>query len=221
MFFSFLEETNQSNRLSTALNIVLLEFRSRQFGDLPIPSDQTDSDGDELIFVSNDQLLVESKRIRDHMSNSKRTPDIVATFTSTLRQAFQDRKGLRFEDWATLNAERGISKALSPGLKWTDVYLTWDLNLSGVSVFSEKPSEPCLSRLQNGLKRPSDEEEQGQRKRARMSSQSETERRPSQITDGRGNLLPELRCAYYATERLSAGWHISHSMAVLLEGESP
>lgn len=40
-----------------------------------------------------------------------------------------------------------------------------------------------------------------------------------QVADEQLNLLPDLRCAYYAMERLSSAWYILHSTAVLLDGE--
>lgn len=221
------KEENHPSSLSIALNIILLEFRTRQFGVLPVPSER--SDGEELIFISNHQLLPESDRLRKHLSKSKRIPDIVATFTSTLHGVCSNSKESGFDD---LIAGHGFTGSSFEKLKWVDTLQTWELEMSTRDVlgvpFSEsqnvethstkKSVDSSVPRCKNGLKRASDEEEHAQRKRARVCSQSGTERRPFQVVDDQGNLLPELRGAYYATERLSAGWYISHSTAVLLEG---
>lgn len=240
--FSFLEEKDKDrvSSLSIALNIVLLEFRSSQFGDLPVPSEQAGRD--ELIFVSDDQMLVESNRIQEHMSKSKRKPDIVATFTSTLQSVCDNHKSLRYEEWVRLNAEHDIASISSRKLLWPDVHQTWELNqptkdVSGLqcdeqrhaeqSYSSKKSVNSSSSQRKNCLKRPSDEEQPVRNKRPRVCQQLvtdrsgsplETERSTLRIVDHERNLLPELRCAYYAAERFQAGWYISHCTAVLLQG---
>lgn len=224
---SFAEDKEKDHQrlLSAALNIVLLEFRSRQFGEMPTPSDQ--ANGEELIFIPNKHT--ESSHIQDHISRSKRKPDIIATFISTLRQVYDEHKDSTYEEWVRLDSECDSERSSTPGLRWTDIHQVWEIDLPRKddpiipdqyvkhAHPSKKSVDPSLSRRQNGLKRPSDEEEHVQRKRARVCSRPETE--PLQFMDNQGNLMPEFRWAYYAAERLSAGWYISHSTAVLLEGE--
>lgn len=233
------KEKDRVSPLSIALNIVLLEFRSQQFGDLPIPNEQAGRD--ELIFVSNDQMLVESNHIQEHMLKSKRRPDIVATFTSTLQSVCDNHKSLRYEEWVHLSAEHDIASISSRKLLWTDVHQTWEINqptkdVSGLqsdkkqhaerSYSSKKAADP-FPQGKNCLKRLYDEDHPVRNKRPRVCQRSatdrstsllETERSTLRIVDRERNLLPELRCAYYAAERFQAGWYISHSTAVLLKG---
>lgn len=237
LLLSFLKEKEKDHlrSLSTALNAVLHEFRTRQFGDLPVPSER--SDGDELIFISNDLLMMESSHIREHLTKSKRKPDIVATFTSKLQQAFDDPQGLSFEEWMYFNSKHEPAEPSSQKLQWTDIYQTWEMDLTTrddsnllheghPNIDQTRPTDQptastssTSSRRQNGLKRHSDEAEHFPNKKARVCGHSETERRPLQVVDDHFNLLPELRCAYFATERFSADWYISHSTAVLLQGD--
>lgn len=173
-----------------------------------------------------------SSHIQKHIAKSKRKPDIIATFTSALYRTHGNYKDLGFEDWVCREAKRGKDQALSPQLQWSDIHQSWDLDISRrfIPEFASDKHQNEVeqahvmgrsARVQprNGLKRFADEEEHAQRKRARVQSHSNAERQPSSIVDGRGHLLPELRCAYYAAERFSAGWYISHSTAVLLEGK--
>lgn len=111
-----------------ALNIVLSEFRSQQFGNLPTPSKHFY--GRELIFISNEQWFVASSHIQNHIAKSKRKPDIIAAFTSALHRTHGDYKDLAFEDWVCRDAKRGKYQALSPQLQWSDIHQSWDLDIS-------------------------------------------------------------------------------------------
>ena len=69
-------------------------------------------------------------------------------------------------------------------------------------------------------KRRADEAISGDKKRARVIPNVPSgEPKPFRALDEEQNLIPDLRCAYYAIERLRAAYHVTHTMAVLLEGK--
>ena len=197
----------------------MLEFREKEYGNLPIPSQQ--ADGEELIFMSNEQTIIESDHIARHASTSKRKPDIIAIFTSTLNKYCTNQPKTKFQDWVRLVSDDWSSNLLLQKFQWLDVHQSWELDvkhrhdqdLQEEETKSQDPVQP----LSENRKRRSDESLSGDKKRTRVSN-LDSENKASQALDNDNNLVPDLRCAYYAIERLRAACHVTHSMAVLLEG---
>ena len=225
MNFSFSRSQNdvmkRNKTLSSALNTILTEFRDKEYGHLPTPSRQ--AAGEELIFMSNYQAFVESNHIANHASSSKRRPDIIATFTSTLRKHYTSGHKSKFEDWVRLASDGWFNDLLTRKGRWIDVQLAWEIE---PSHRNDTDQHEEVSKAQgstpppmNTRKRQSDESLSGDKKRVRVSEQTNGTK-PFHTLDKQRNLIPDLRCAYYALERLYAASTVTHSMAVLLEGES-
>lgn len=219
--------------LCNALNNILSEYRSRKFGDLPIPSQRDDKE--ELIFIPNDLVNIESDHIAQHLSGSKRSPDVLATFTSNLCEKFDNHKDAEFGKWEELIDEGKVDQASNRGWQWNDIHQPWELlkprrhevefpesceaNIEQALQDYKLRTQSNSHHRQNSRKRRSDEELSNKSKKARMENESDPKPLYLQVADEQLNLLPDLRCAYYAMERLSSAWYILHSTAVLLDGE--
>ena len=172
--------------------------------------------------MSNEQTFIESGYIARHASTSKRKPDIIATFTSTLRKYYTIQPKASFGDWVQLVGDGCLSELTSRKGQWPDIHQSWELdvarkedpNLHGKDTRRQDSMQPPLS----DRKRRSDETLSGDKKRARF-SQRNSESTPFHALDKEHNLVPDLRCAYYAIERLRATCDVTHSMVVLLEGK--
>lgn len=182
---------------------------------------------------------LESDHIAQHIPRSKRRPDILATYTSTLHENFKGHKDAEFKDWMQITTDdEGAGLSSSAGrLRWPDVHQTWEVTTSELfdtaafeqnnpeiekAVLASKSQDrSASSQRPNSRKRRSEEELTGRSKKARVESEPEPKPKPFRlrVADEESNLLPGLRCAYYALDRLSSSWNIMHSTAVLLEGE--
>lgn len=219
--------------LCNALNTILSEYRNRKFDDLPIPSQRDDKE--ELIFIPNDLVNLESDHIAQHLSGSKRSPDVLATFTTNLGEKFHNNKDAEFGKWAQLIDEGKVDQASNRGWQWSDIHQPWELtkprrpevdfpescetNIEQALQDYKLRTQSDSHHRQNSRKRRSDEELSNKSKKARMENDSDPKPLYLQVADEQLNLLPDLRCAYYAMERLSSAWYILHSTAVLLDGE--
>lgn len=172
------------------------------------------------------------------MPKSKRHPDVLATYTSTLRENFEIHKDAVFEDWVEIfNDDTHAGPSNSSGrLRWVDVHQPWDVTSAGrvdadtsergrqevekAILASHTQDRSASSEQRNSRKRRSEEELFGRSKKARVDSEPEPKPFRLQVADEQSNLLPHLRCAYYATERLASAWYVAHGTAVELEGKS-
>lgn len=228
-------DKNRPATLCSALNTILSEYRGKEFGDLPAPSQHDEQD--ELIFIPNALAALESDHIAQHMPGSKRRPDILATYTSTLRENFEGHKDADIEDWVQIcSDEKCAGPSRSSGrLRWPDVHQPWEVTATGLvgaaapeqnnpeiekALLASKSQErSSSSQKRNSLKRRSEEEPSRTSKKARIESNAEPRSFLEQVTDEQSNLTSELRCAYYAMERLSSAWYTTHSTVVELEGK--
>lgn len=212
------------------MNTILSEYRNKRFGDLPVPSQRVEKE--ELVFLPNDLVALESGHIAQHSSRSKRRPDIIATYTSTLRHNYEGHEDAEFDDWVQIINDGKEINPSSGTLRWLEIHQPWEVIASGVddadipecpeiekALLASKSHDRLNStQSQNSRKRQSDEESSGRGKKARVESEPKPKPFRQQVTDDKFNLLPDLRCAYYATERLSSAWYILHSIVVQLEG---
>lgn len=171
------------------------------------------------------------------MSRSKRRPDILATYTCTLRENFKDHKDAEFEDWVQIlgAAKRAGPSSSTARLKWLDVHQTWEATTSGLFdmtafednnpeiekalLASKSQDRSASSQRPNSRKRRSEEDLPRKSKKARIESESKLKPFLRLVTDKRLNLLPNIRSAYYALERLSSACYMTHSTTVELEGK--
>ena len=174
--------------------------------------------------MSNEQTFIESDHIARHASMSKRRPDIIATFTSTLKKYHTSQSQTEFGDWVQLVSDHRFLDLTSGKGQWLDVHQSWELDMSHKeypvlhreSSESQDPTWP----LSSNRKRQSDKALSGDRKRVRgLNPNQSSNSTPFQTVDKEKNLVPELRCAYYAIERLRSAYHVTHSMTVHLEGK--
>ena len=193
---------------------------------MPAPSRR--EDGEELIFMSNDQTFIESDHIARHVSSSKQRPDVIATFTSTLKNCYTEspKTTRNFGDWTHLVSDDSFRKSLSGKGGWIDVLQTWEMDAMHRNVNPDVESEESTKTQDStrpppeNRKRRADEAISGDKKRARViPNVTSGEPKPFRALDEEQNLIPDLRCAYYAIERLRAAYHVTHTMAVLLEGK--
>ena len=169
--------------------------------------------------MTNEQTTIESDHIARHASTSKRKPDIIAISTSTLKKHFTNQRKTRFRDWVRVVAEESSSDFIC---QWLDVHQSWELDTMHRCDQDQEEentkTQDSIQPLTDNRKRRSDESLSGDKKRARVSNPN-NEPKPYQTLDDDKNLVPDLRCAYYAIERLRSACHVTHSMAVLLEGK--
>lgn len=180
---------------------------------------------------------LKSDHIAQHMSSSKRCPDILATYTSTLRESFKGHKDAAFEDWVQISSDdTSAGPSTSTGkLRWPDVHQIWEVTntqlvdaaaseynnpeIEKAVLASKSQDRSASSQRRISRKRRSKEEPSRKCKKFRTESEPEPKTFLQQITDEKSNLTPKLRCAYYALERLSSASYITHGTAVELEGK--
>lgn len=218
------------------MNTILLEYRDKHFGDLPAPNQRDDKE--ELTFILNGLAVLESDHIAQYMPISKRRPDVLATYTFTLRENFENHKDAGFEDWVQIYCDdrcAGPSRS-TERLRWTDVHQPWEVTSTVIgdvltSEHSKQEVEHAIlashtqdrsasSQQRNSRKRRYEEEFFGRSKKARVDSEPKPKPCRLHVVEEQSNLLPHLRCAYYATERLASAWYLTHGMTIELEGMS-
>ena len=197
---------------------------------------------EEIIFLPNDPATITSQHLHRDCDSAKRRPDVIAVFLSHLQERYEE---LQEKNWTAMAGEinRGKVKKLESGAnrppaKWIDIHQTWELKMDKNKKLEfstrtwRKKDAPKADKLH--LKRTREETNgsndhppskkigiSGTKSSATMTgSRSRISSLILPPEDGSSTRLShDVQCAYYAIERLSAAWHITHSTVILLEGK--
>ncbi|KAF8637428.1 hypothetical protein AX16_010819 [Volvariella volvacea WC 439] len=138
-------EKRRYSPLANALNAIMMEYRDRQFSNLPTPIPST-REGNELIYIPNDPQVIQSDYISRHFnSTTKRKPDVISVYVSLLRNTIDDNQSYFYADWVT-HIYKDKYKAEKREYKptWKDVQQTWELKAS-----KKISPEPLLEKMEH------------------------------------------------------------------------
>lgn len=151
--------------------------------------------------------------------------------TSKITKTQASKTGYRYTVTTDARPSRSTER-----LRWTDVHQPWEVTSTviGDVITSERSKQEveqailashtqdrsASSQQRNSRKRRYEEEFFGRSKKARVDSEPKPKPFRLHVVEEQSNLLPHLRCAYYATERLASAWYLTYSMTIELEGMS-
>ncbi|KAF8660115.1 hypothetical protein AX16_001642, partial [Volvariella volvacea WC 439] len=131
--------------LSNALNAIMMEYRDRQFSNLPtsIPSTREE---DELIYIPNDPQIIQSDYISRHFgSTTKRKPDVISVYISLLRDIVDDTRSYSYADWVTYICKDTYKIEQRGNMPtWKSIQQTWELRTS-----MKIPMSPLLEKMEH------------------------------------------------------------------------
>ena len=234
-------ESGRRKSLTRALNTILLACRSNSCSGA---LDEALPEAQELIFMRSCPVRTARNTTADS-ENVVRKPDVVALFTSYLRRTIPDCQRYDFEDWC-INQSAAEKEQASEKIKleWLDVLQPWNVTFSkttfdtsrldseytAVGMTDLDGSDPSVASpvsVRGEKRKAGSPLQSGSGKRSRSTLTTSAAAVPLSHSAAENNgyedpsILPSTdeQGAYYAIERLSAAWNITHCTVVQLTGE--